>query len=213
MSEYSYPLFDENGKVVCQICGKAFLVISPRHLKYKHKIEYREYTMRFPDAPLSTEEFIATSKFGKVKSMMGDDKIDEEGLKEIFIDEPIDIDDDDDLEDFDLEKAYQKDIIKDPIKAMKNRIFDHLKVYLSNVKMDYMVQEFAPSGHLIFETITDFCDPVLKIVIDFPDTFWHNRGFIDPSRDLKLRQNGWKVLSIKSADPKLDKIDEALDSL
>ena len=48
--EYSYPLFDENGKVNCQICGKPFMVISPRHLSGKHKIQYGEYKLRFPDS-------------------------------------------------------------------------------------------------------------------------------------------------------------------
>jgi uncharacterized Zn finger protein (UPF0148 family) len=38
MAELLYPLFDEKGKVVCQICGKSFLVISPTHLSIKHKI-------------------------------------------------------------------------------------------------------------------------------------------------------------------------------
>ena len=57
MSEYPYPFFDEKGKVICQVCGKAYLVISPPHLK-THNLIYSDYTTRFPDAPLSNKEFV-----------------------------------------------------------------------------------------------------------------------------------------------------------
>ena len=39
MSEYPFPFFNEEGKVNCQICGKSYLVIVPRHLAL-HNIVY-----------------------------------------------------------------------------------------------------------------------------------------------------------------------------
>ena len=62
--EYPHPLFSEDKKVVCQICGKPFQVISPKHLA-QHNLRYAEYKLRFPDAPLSNSEFAASSKYGK----------------------------------------------------------------------------------------------------------------------------------------------------
>ena len=68
MSEYSYPFNNEEGKVVCQVCGKAYLIISPRHLG-THKITFSEYKLRFPEAPISCEEFNALGKYGKEKNI------------------------------------------------------------------------------------------------------------------------------------------------
>jgi hypothetical protein len=58
--------------------------------------------------------------------------------------------------------------------AMKAKILDHLRLYFANIKKDYMISQFGSDNRLKFEFITDFCDPVLKVVIQFPDTFWHN---------------------------------------
>ena len=80
--EYPYPLFDENEKVICQLCGKPFMVISPRHLSGKHEIKYSEYKLRFPDAPLSSAEFTAKSKYGKMKGVFDDD-VEVEELEDI----------------------------------------------------------------------------------------------------------------------------------
>jgi len=38
-NELQYPEFDDKGKVICQVCGKSYQVISPRHLNL-HKIQY-----------------------------------------------------------------------------------------------------------------------------------------------------------------------------
>ena len=71
--ELQYPDFDDKGKVVCQICGKSFQVISPRHLAL-HKIQYADYTKRYPTASLSSEQFVIKSKYGKNSTLFVDDK-------------------------------------------------------------------------------------------------------------------------------------------
>jgi len=203
MSEYPHPLFDEKRKVICQICGKAFLVISPRHLD-KHNIKYADYTKRFPKAPLSTQEFKARGKYGKSK-LFEQDEIGQEQL----VDEK-----EPEVEELDIEKLIKSQKALTPMDAMKARILDHLRIYFANIKKDYLISQYGIDKRLKFEFITDFCDPILKVVIQFPDTFWHNReAGIDLNKNLKLSSYGWKVIEIPTASPSYKLIDEYLDEI
>ena len=200
MSEYSYPFFDKKGKVVCQICGKAFLVISPKHLD-KHNIVYADYTKRFPDAPLSTQEFKARGKFGKNKLFENE----EIGLEQL-VDEK-----DPEIEELDIEKLIKPQKAVTPMDAMKARILDHLRLYFANIRQDYMISQFGTDNRLKFEFITDYCDPILKVVVQFPDTFWHNmEAAIDLNKNVKLAKYGWKVVEVPSPNPSFKLIDRYL---
>lgn len=203
MSEYPHPLFNEKGKVVCQICGKAYLVISPKHLE-KHNIIYADYTKRFPKAPLSTQEFKARGKFGKTK-LFENDEIGPEQL----VDEK-----EPEVEELDVEKLLKSHKSVTPMEAMKAKILDHLRMYFANIKKDYMISQFGTDNRLKFEFITDFCDPILRVVIQFPDTFWHNmEAAIDLNKNIKLAQYGWKVIEIPTVNPSFDLIDQHLDEI
>ena len=205
MTEYNFSYFEEkSGKVHCQICGKPYLVISPRHLQ-SHKIKYSEYKLRFPDAPLSCEEFGTVSKYGKEKGMfleseevIIDEKylIDEAEIEEIAIDTVL------------LSSGTEK------IDKLKGRIFDDLRSIFSNVKVNYMIREKLVDGRTLFEFITDFADPVLKIDLEFPNTFWHNKDqYIDLNRDRKLKERGWKVIKIKGNNPSLTDIENEVKNI
>jgi len=218
MSEYPHPMFDEQGKVVCQLCGKSYLVISPRHLG-THKIKYDEYKLRFPDAPLSSEEFNASSKYGKEKTLfvekeMGKFEDDEplpiEEVEEIIVNEEPDID-----EEIDLSMLIEKDKKETDVMARsKNVILDHLRVYFTNIEKDYLIDQYGTDNNLKFHFITDFCDPVLKIVIQFPKAFWHNQEIgIDPNKNLKLEQYGWKVVEFNKPNSSLKEISDTIESL
>jgi very-short-patch-repair endonuclease len=74
-----------------------------------------------------------------------------------------------------------------------------------------MIQVFSINGRLFFEFISDIADPVLKVNVEFPQAFWHNRGaYEDPLRDIKLEEYGWKVIRINSKSPSLKDIEEAI---
>lgn len=203
MSEYSYPKFDKKGKVVCQICGKSFLVISPRHLD-KHNIKYADYTKRYPNAPLSTQEFKARGKYGKNKLF----ECEEIGAEQLVDEcEP-------EVEELDIEKLVKSQKAVTPMEAMKAKILDHLKMYFANIRKDYLITQMGTDNRLKFEFITDFCDPILKVVIQFPDTFWHNvEAGIDLNKNLKLSQYGWKVIEIPTVSPSFELIDQYLDEM
>jgi len=196
-----YPVFDEKGKIVCQICGSSFQFISPQHLK-KHNVTTAQYKKRFPNLPLTNKEFAVKSKFTKK------DKLFEAEEKA----EPILDEDDPIVEELDLREELRKTVRKlDPMQSMKKRILEHLRIYFSNIEQDYMVREYDLSKRLLFEFVTDFCDPVLRVAFQFPDTFWHNQeAAIDPNKNFKMEKAGWKIIEIKSAAPSLEKIDDAI---
>ena len=94
----------------------------------------------------------------------------------------------------------------------KNKILDHLRSFFTNIRKDYMIQIFASGDNLLFETITDFADPVLQINIEFPNCFWHNQDtYIKPNREVTLSQYGWKVIEIKSKAPTFDQIRKIIE--
>ena len=65
-----------------------------------------------------------------------------------------------------------------------------------------------------FEFITDFCDPVNKLIFDFPETFWHNQElYIDLNKDQRLKSYGWKIFRFKSNSPSESYMEEVLKDL
>ncbi len=208
MTEYPYPYTTPEGKVICQICGKPYLVISPKHLT-KHNITYSEYKIRFPDAPLSSKEFAAKGKYGKEKHLFVKETIDEMEADEVPVNEPI-------VEDeIDFEKVMRENPVNpDMCNTHKDKILDHLRSFFTNIKKDYMIQVFSIDNRMIYEAISDFSDPVLKITIDFPNTFWHNRAlYDDPTKEKKLKEFGWKVVKINGKSPSFKKITKIIESL
>jgi hypothetical protein len=207
-----YEPFDDKGKVVCQICGKSYQVISPRHLA-THKIEYADYTKRYPDAPLASDEFTVKSKYGKNSTLFVNDK----DINDDIMEEEIYVDEEPELEDIELETALKKVVeeTRDPVQVQKMRVLDHLRLHFANVEKDHTIREISPmTGKHIFEYITDFCDPVLKVVIQFPNTFWHNKDMhLDPQKNLRMRQYKWQVVVIESKVPSVKEIDSAIDSM
>jgi hypothetical protein len=152
---YPYPYYEEKtGKVNCQICGKPFAIISPRHL-VKHDITHAEYKLRFPDAPLTNEEFAVKSLYGRHKDefTLTDDSI--IGEEEIVDKEIITIKE--------FESTEKDDTPLDPVANMKKRIFNHLSMYLHNIRQDYFIEDKTLGGLTKFRYISDFADPVIKI--------------------------------------------------
>jgi hypothetical protein len=209
--ELPFEPFDNKGKVVCQICGKSFLVISPRHIAV-HKIKYADYTKRYPTAPLSSDAFNVKSKYGKNSTLFVDDA----DLKGDLLDEEIMVDEEPELDDLEFENEMHKimEEVRDPMAAQKLRVLDHLRLHFANIEKDYMVRHYAPNKNLIYEFVTDFCDPVLRVVIQFPNTFWHNNDkHIDPLKNRKLEEQNWKVLIVDSRAPTPRDIDKVIDSM
>ena len=206
-----YPAFDKKtNKVICQICGKGFLVISPRHLG-KHNILYTDYTRRYPTAPLSSKEFSAKSKYGKVKDLFAPIKMKpEDELAEVIVHEQPTIE-----EDIAIDKMLKEKAHPDPIRSLKAQVLDTLRMYLTNIRPDFLITEYGSrSGRLKYQFITDFADPILRVIVQFPNTFWHNRECnVDPMKNDKLESDGWRVLIVQSKSPSRQNIQDVVDQI
>lgn len=219
---YPHPYYDEKtGKVNCQVCGKPFITISPRHLK-KHDLTYGEYTAQFPDAPVSSEEFSIRSVYGKNKEMFDDPEpkieevddlsiLSESVTEEDYIQETEKDPDIEELEILKLKKQVPERPLS-PIEQEQQHILTYLSTIFPNVKKDYFVEEKTITGHLKYRYITDYADPVRKIAFYFPKTFWHNEDVfsMDPGRDRKLKEDGWKVVKVPKMKPTFEDIDQAI---
>jgi hypothetical protein len=205
---WKYPAFDGKGKVYCQECGKTFMILTPSHLK-THGLKYGEYKEKYPDAPITNEEFKALSKYSRPSKYTKED-IEILG-KEKIVDDDIPVIDDE----FELPKIESVKKFSNPIEQKKHEIFVFLSNYLPSVKMDYLIEIKNIHQDLIFSTISDFSDPVLKINIEFPRTFWHNydASFIHPGRKKTLEEHGWKVIEIDSLAPSTKEIGEAIQKV
>jgi hypothetical protein len=204
--KWNFSPFNQKGKVICQVCGKPYMILTPSHLK-THKLKYSEYNVKFPGAPLTTEEFKALSKYSKPS------KYTDEDLKilgeETIIDDDIPVIDDE----FELPKIQVATKFDNPMDAKKHEIFNFLVDFLPEVEMDHMIKIIDIQKVHIFSTISDFADPLLKIDVQFPNTFWHNMDTVggnDPNRNLKLEQYGWKVVTVKGSSPKMQAIEKLL---
>lgn len=204
--EYPYPLFDEKGFVACQICGEYFMTMSPQHLK-KHNIKYADYFKRYPNAPKTSDQFDARSKYGKSNTLFKEQEDKPEVGEEIFVEEQPDVDE------FPMQKELERLAESTPMDKTKIKILTHLQLHYSNMEMDYVIRQFGKQDErLRFEYITDFCDPILKVVVQFPDTFWHNREdhVVDSVKKVKLEQFGWVVIEIPGMNPELEFIEESI---
>jgi len=203
---WNYPGFDQKGKVICQICGKSYMILTPSHLNTHDNMNYAKYKNEFPDAPITNEEFKAISMYSQPS------KYSEEDLKilgeETVIDEDAPVIDDD----FELPQIKAAKQFSNPIDAKKHSILEVLLKYLPDVRMDYKIEIIDGSGMHVYSAISDYADPFLKVNVEFPKTFWHNRDavFDDPNRNIKLEKYGWKVISIDSNSPSIEKIESIL---
>ena len=93
-------------------------------------------------------------------------------------------------------------------------IFKNLKAMYPDMEINYFIEKFNLTGHLEYSYVSDFADPVRKINVEFPNTYWHNGGMLpDTSRNNKLQQDGWKVIEIASKAPSVEEVVSELKSL
>ena len=202
--EWNHPAFTEKGKVICQVCGKPYMILTPSHLKTHDGLTYSEYKNQFPGAPITTEEFKALSKYS-TPSKYTDEDIEILGKETIIDDIPV-IDDE-----FELPKEITRKF-DNPMEAKRFEILSFLRGFLPNVIQDHMITIGTIQGTIIYSTISDYADPVKQINIEFPDTFWHNSDLTthNPNRTGHLEENGWKVVTVKGTNPKIKDIEKEL---
>ena len=214
-----YPT-DSEAHIYCQVCGKQFSRISPGHVKM-HNMNMEQYRFKYPDADLTSKLSklkLSTSLLKKNKAVVEEPEQIQETFEFIKEDPEVDIEEmiiGEEVEVIDKEPIIEeesfsitKEKSKDKIVNTKEDILDLLLTHFSNVQVDYLIQNFDHTNRLIYEHITDFCDPTMKIVIDFPHSFFHNNDkYLNLARDSILERDGWKIIKIGN----ISKIDETIE--
>ena len=248
-NEFPYPVYNEKGNIICQLCGKDFRFLSPQHLKKEHQITTAEYKQRFHGA-------VFTSKSSKIKmsesSKIWHEKrkqqenftvennivINEDEYDKLMKESKEDFDNSIVMKNYDIEPQIQVnendlvtlsfqniEISKDkdkeenndlisPNKILKNKylLYNELKKILRHLQMNYFIEKKSIDGIIEYLYITDFCDPNMKIVIDFPYTFWHNSDYRpDRNKSAKLNNDGWKFITIEKNENAIEKVKKYLN--
>jgi len=206
MSEYQYPEYNEKGKIICQLCGKPFSIIAPSHLKRKHNISFDEYKNKFPDISVTSKQFNTSRKYETSDLFTS---------KEPSIETPINIEEPDAdpiFEDLEKQTPVNPKIEKpDNISLNRLRILKDIQKYYKHTQQNYLIQNVSKNGRLEYEFITDYADPVLKVIVNFPKTFWHNNdSYQDPNKNIKLMKDGWKIIEIHSNAASTKDINDAM---
>jgi len=202
--------FTEDGRVICQYCHKTFKRITAQHTR-KHDMNVDEYKFRFPGAPL---DHLQISEFRS-------DSVD---LEAPVIAKPPH---EPQLSPEDIISQIKNDstpveeapaIIKEntTFEAVKfqhkGEVLSFIRKYLPTLKNNYFYKKTTIEGEVLFTFVTDMADPQNRVVIDFPDTFWHNRDFYYESRKKELlNQSKWKYIIINGEAPTNQEIVDALN--
>jgi hypothetical protein len=217
MTEYKYPEYNEQGKIICQLCGKPFSMVTPSHLQRKHNATIDEYRNKFPDIALTSKQFNTSRKY-ETSDMFSPKKSAIEtpiDIDEPAIETPINIEEPDAdpiFEDLEKQTPVNPKIEKpDNISLNRLRILNDIQKYYKHTQQNYLIQNVSKNGRLEYEFITDYADPVLKVIVNFPKTFWHNNdSYQDPNKNIKLMQDGWKIIEIHSNAASTKDIDKAM---
>ncbi len=203
--------FNDQGKVLCQVCMKPFHVIAATHLK-KHDMTIETYRNTYPDAPLASKMFSAKAKykeselFGKQEDKLKIDvpgKSKEPSAKKVRqmvkqIETP--------------EKEPEPKVDLPPILKNKVDIKAFLKKAYSRMTENYFIEKQNLTGYLEYAYITDLVDLASKTIFDFPNTFWHNRDARqDNMRNKKLEQDGWTIITITEQYPTVADLQNYID--
>jgi len=220
MNEARY--YNDQGKVLCQVCMKPFQVISATHLK-KHGMNIDKYKETYPDAPLSSKSFMAKNKY-KDSDIFKDD---EDAFGRKRTEEPTKTDFGDDVQNTpnvdmirQLAKAAETEDVEPeddgsnlpPILKNKVDIKSFLKKVYTNIAENYFIEKLDNNGGLLYCYITDLVDLKTRTIFDFPNTFWHNRDARqDGLRNQKLIADGWTIKTITEKYPTVSDVQAHMD--
>jgi hypothetical protein len=234
----NYPEFSEKGEVICQECGVGYKVMTGSHTRRKHGMSIEEYKAKYPGAPTSGKMFSLTMSQVQSKTEMFEEKpvkvevdLHETGEDDVITDEGLEDEDaptieeiQEKIQDEDMSDLFQFGEVQDPEpfntideddKSPKDKLqlLKFLRKKYPFTQNNFMIKKFLLTGHLEYEFITDMADPINKIDFEFPNAFWHNRmPFDDPQRTLKLRRDGWKVITIGARAPKVADVEKLIST-
>jgi hypothetical protein len=102
------------------------------------------------------------------------------------------------------------------IHKSKIKFLNFLVNYFSDmeyIKNSYYVDKMSGSK-LEERLITDISIPIIKLDIEFPDVFWHNKdNNAKEIRDGKLKQMGWTIIDMVGYNPSIEDLKKNLEKL
>ena len=214
----------KDGKVSCAICGKRFKIITPRHLK-QHRMSLADYKRKYPNSPISGSQFSASTKYAHADVFTEDKKTEEITTPNGTVDYDkmmSDIDEDGvivednsfpEIEEMTTREVNFEPVPEDRMGREKITILNLLRSYYPKVQKDFFIRKFTLSNQLDYEYISDFADPIAKVLFDFPKMFWHNDYITNKIRNVKLQKEGWKIFTFTISSMNLEKVKNQLEKL
>ena len=220
MSEY--PLFAENGDVICQLCGKGVKQLGSFHLTKLHNMTLTEYRDKYPDHPLAARKGIPIPRKEVIE--------DPGGLSTTPKGEPI-IETMDEITDEEIQTHIEElkkiTIENGQIQSVKinsstgneipgkDKIVSYLKSVFYEVVSNHFIEKInIYSGILEYRFVTDISIPSRKIDFEFPNAFWHNNDQLNiVNRNRYLQADGWTIVIIPGKNPSVVDVEAAVKKL
>ena len=223
----------EDGKVACEICKERFKIITGKHL-LKHNTTMKKYKEQFPNAKLSGKQYSIIMKnkdSSAFRKEMEDDIIPDDTISEgtitddiitdniitddtnPYIDDSVTDDITPEIEEMTINDLSMEPIPEDKIGKQKGTILNLIRTYFPKTQKDYFIREMSMDNHLRYEFISDYADPVAKILFDFPKAFWHNDSGTNIFRNKRIQESGWKIFTFNSNNPDFNKLKIELEKI
>lgn len=198
--------YDEDGKVICQVCQKSFHFITPRHLNL-HNITSDEYKEKY-NTPLFRKDFYTEGKKRGRPSTIEKHPV-EILLNKPVIEELVEFKECDEIKDLSVNKVQKVKNHLDPMED-KNDIIDFLKTIYKDIEINTFITKHDKNGCIVYSYMTDIIDRKSKTIFDFPNSFWHNVqvGVSNHIKKRMLENDGWKFVEITVTMPRLHHIRE-----
>jgi len=197
---------DTREYVVCRLCGKNFKMITATHLKKDHDTTIEEYKKEFPEAQIicgarieQMGEMVKNRKPRAPKPVI--EEIEKETFSEQTVEELIEI------------KNHQ--VINKP-KIINNNeteiaVNKYIKMVYPTAIEDYVVTIKNSNGEILYEFVTDIAVPEIKLIFDFPNSFFHNGyAHVDLVRNTTLKLYDWEFITLKQKMPKPTDVESAI---
>lgn len=210
--------YDEDGKVICQVCKKSFHFITPRHLNL-HNMTSNEYKEKY-NAPVFRKNFyVEGQKRGRKTFIEKEESVKKIQPVEIILNKPIieelvEFKECDEIKNLSVNKVQKIKNHLDPMED-KNDIVDFLKTIYRGIEINSFITKYDKNNSIIYSYMTDIIDRKSKTIFDFPNSFWHNTqtGISNHIKKRMLEDDGWNFVEITATMPRLHHIREKISSL
>ena len=209
-------------KLICMECKREFGKVTMQHLQKAHNMTIEIYRAKYPNAKLVSEESKVRTKYSKTELFTKKEDVitDEEPESILTQIEKTPIINRKKFEELDLSfvkkinipsslkqtKKLEYDDPKNLISKSKLLLLNYLVSEFLDVRNNFFIEKLTQTGVVDFKYITDIVIHEYKVILEFPNAFWHNNmlGVSNHVRINNLNQEGWKIINIDSKMPTVE---------